>query len=155
MTKNMEDLLWRGDSLDRELAALGNRIGSLSDRHVASFDIVTVRIGKVSESGAEYQPRAVIKKVGASGRNRAVYDSLYMVAVFLRAGMRLRGVLRAVYIGFGRHEHQSQLDRLFESARCQPLMWRSMGKGYCGWRWMGALVPSPSRFRGTDLAILP
>jgi hypothetical protein len=79
MTKNMEDLLWRGDSLDRTFQAARR----LTGRHVTSVHLVAVRIGKVPQSGAEYQPGAVVAQMGASGRDRIIHDPVHMVAIFL------------------------------------------------------------------------
>ena len=49
MTKNMEELLWRGDSLDREssfqlISDLTDQIPFLLDRNVPSIDVTTFGI---------------------------------------------------------------------------------------------------------------
>lgn len=51
MTKNMEELLWRGDSLDREFLSFVS--ASIPDhpllyRNVASINVVTLRVRKIS-----------------------------------------------------------------------------------------------------------
>ena len=57
MTKNMEELLWRGDSLDRKHGPRITCIHELkaSRRHVAPLNIATLRVGEVSQGSAEYQ----------------------------------------------------------------------------------------------------
>ena len=52
MTKNMEELLWRGDSLDRTcrpvlFSFFTNMVGPIT-RNVAFVDIVAVRVGEIS-----------------------------------------------------------------------------------------------------------
>lgn len=63
MTKNMEELLWRGDSLDSECAHLSPwPLSRLVDfvrhsrfRDVAFIDVSAVRVREVPQGGAEYQ----------------------------------------------------------------------------------------------------
>ena len=52
MTKNMEELLWRGDSLDSELSFLSMTRLELTSptRNVAPFYIPTIRVRKIPKS---------------------------------------------------------------------------------------------------------
>ena len=58
MTKNMEELLWRGDSLDRKFTPNLMCI-SPSDpfhyRDVALVDVTAIRVRKVPQSGTQHQ----------------------------------------------------------------------------------------------------
>lgn len=84
MTKNMEDLLWRGDSLDRApslLQILDSRLTSC--RHVPSLYIPTGRVGQVPESGSSNQSRGSATKMGAGGRHRLCLYRFHMVEILL------------------------------------------------------------------------
>lgn len=57
MTKNMEELLWRGDSLDSELSLFVNIHSKLTSptRNVAPLHILTIRVRKIQKSRQKYQ----------------------------------------------------------------------------------------------------
>ena len=63
MTKNMEELLWRGDSLDSECCCSGNTFTSIPvymfhlflTRDVSPIDLAAFRIGEVPPGGEKYQ----------------------------------------------------------------------------------------------------
>ena len=90
MTKNMEELLWRGDSLDSECAPLsGRRVpGNIRDvvRNVSFVHLSTVRVRKVSPGGAEYQLPGDATAVCPHRRRRVPTDYIHLVAVLMRMG---------------------------------------------------------------------
>lgn len=54
MTKNMEELLWRGDSLDRAFLLTSCLVRFQHfDRNVAPVDVASLGIGKVQKSSAQ------------------------------------------------------------------------------------------------------
>jgi hypothetical protein len=110
MTKNMEDLLWRGDSLDREFRRhsslyvslclfccsascykVHQKMGTILNvygvcRNVGPLLVATVRIAQVSETGEEHQPRGDAEAVRSRGSDRVDAYRLYVVEVLLRQG---------------------------------------------------------------------
>lgn len=86
MTKNMEDLLWRGDSLDRMFRWSNPRIRLIICplpsfyRHVDNVLFPSRRIAQVPESGEAYQPASSVPKMGVSRRARPDDDDLAVVA---------------------------------------------------------------------------
>ena len=92
MTKNMEELLWRGDSLDstfstptiNDFVFLTNPIHFFSPyRDVPLVHIVTLRVGEISQSGAGYQS---IRHAPSVGTRRGLWSHFHhflMVEIFL------------------------------------------------------------------------
>lgn len=72
MTKNMEELLWRGDSLDRpslfRVVTCASAY-SRTNRNVPSVDVSTVGIREISKSSEEYQHQRHDTSVRAFGRD--------------------------------------------------------------------------------------
>lgn len=97
MTKNMEDLLWRGDSLDRTAPFLLSSSNSLllavmlmesallvANRNVGLVDVAALGIAQVPQAGPKHQPRAPHPPVRPLWSRRPVHHRLHLVEVLLR-----------------------------------------------------------------------
>ena len=83
MTKNMEDLLWRGDSLDRECPPLFPHRGSADSRHVTPLHIAPRRVSQVPQGRTQHQPPSIDTQMGAHWRYRLLHDPVHLVEVLL------------------------------------------------------------------------
>jgi hypothetical protein len=85
MTKNMEELLWRGDSLDRTHFRISLPCEGLdmSCRDVPPLDLAPLRVGEVPKSGAEHQLPGHAPQIRAARRDRRALPHLRLVAVLL------------------------------------------------------------------------
>lgn len=95
MTKNMEELLWRGDSLDSTFTPIINVLffsRPLNESHtflpsphrdVSLVHVVAVRVGEISQSGAGYQLARVAPPMGTRGCHWPHFHHFLMVEVFL------------------------------------------------------------------------
>ena len=89
MTKNMEELLWRGDSLDRKhfhpcAPYRSVDVHRADPRHVAPIDVAALRVGEVPAGGAEYQHPGDDSAVRAHGRRCSAHHHLYLLAIRVR-----------------------------------------------------------------------
>ena len=99
MTKNMEELLWRGDSLDRTCCSpntflwiLAYERLRLSARHVAPFDLATVRVGEVPSRGEEYQHPSDDSAVRTHWSHCLDPHYLHLLAILMRSVFLLTGL---------------------------------------------------------------
>ncbi len=90
MTKNMEELLWRGDSLDRESTLSARTVFRQAHvvrdcaRDVALVDVSAVRVGEIPQGRTEYQLPSDATAV-CTHRRRAVHSHHpHLVAVLMR-----------------------------------------------------------------------
>lgn len=83
MTKNMEDLLWRGDSLDRRLSFRMASCSQLTTRHVSLVDVFASRVGQIQKGSQEHQPASSVAEMGADWGYRILLYPLHLVEVFL------------------------------------------------------------------------
>ena len=88
MTKNMEELLWRGDSLDSThappITSSWTFVHVLLARDVAPVDVATVRVGEVPTGSTEYQHPSDDSGVRACGRRAAHHPHLPLLAILMR-----------------------------------------------------------------------
>jgi hypothetical protein len=91
MTKNMEELLWRGDSLDREFLSFVSHLFLINhplpsppfNRNVASINVVTLRVRKIPKSCKKYKLPSGASSVCSFRRHRSFGCSLIVLEVFL------------------------------------------------------------------------
>ncbi len=92
MTKNMEELLWRGDSLDSEWSCPRNTFARIRvytphlffARDVPPIDFATFRIGEVPSGSEEYQPSSDASAVRTHRRNCDPSPYFHLLAILLR-----------------------------------------------------------------------
>lgn len=90
MTKNMEDLLWRGDSLDRK-SDHNVDWTKLTERHVTSIHIASSRVCQIPKSRPKHQPASATAQMGSYRRYRFLLHSFHVVEVLLRRTARFPG----------------------------------------------------------------
>lgn len=87
MTKNMEELLWRGDSLDSAwycFLTVGNNTDGIECRDVAPVHVFALGVGEVPQGGAEHQHPGHAATICAHRRCAVYYYSSDMVEVLMR-----------------------------------------------------------------------
>ena len=89
MTKNMEELLWRGDSLDRKFPSTTSGPATpvhahVARRNVAPVDLATLRVREVPQGSAEYQHPSDDSAVLAHRGGRAAHHHLRLLAVLMK-----------------------------------------------------------------------
>lgn len=118
MTKNMEELLWRGDSLDSKFRRHSLNAPALttpsSARNVTPFHIITIRVRKIPESSPGHQFLCYAAPVCTPRRIWPIFPHLCLVEVLLITGQILC-IIRHTYIS-----EPCRGSILFHNADIQP-----------------------------------